>query len=337
MLALPSLWMHLLARTAFLGLLVGSIGWSSIVRADGPAISEEARGHFKAGVALLQDPEGERVEQAYREFRAAYALSNSPKILGNMGLCAMKLERDGEAIDAYTRYLREVPDVDPDERAQIVRDLQTLSISVVRVQLTVNAKSFVVTDVRVPVKGERVTNVYPMASSPAALGIRPGHHVITLRAPGFQDSVWEFEAFSGTKESHAVTLKADEPRPAPRVGGDEPRPAPRSVAPWVVAGVGGALLAAGAITGIVALGKTSSISDTCPKDVCPSSFDLEGARSSARTFVSLTDGLLIGGGALVLGGLTWGLLSGGKGGADAPKVAAACSPQGCLTTARVSF
>lgn len=74
--------------------------------------SEEARSHFAAGVSLLQDPEGEKVEEAYREFRTAYDLSGSPKILGDMGFCAMRLERDGEAIEAYTRYLREVPDID---------------------------------------------------------------------------------------------------------------------------------------------------------------------------------------------------------------------------------
>src|SRR3954452_23943721 len=93
-----------------------------------PAISEDAKRHFNAGVALLQDPEGEKVEEAYRQFRTAYELSGSPKILGNMGFCAMRLERDGEAIDAYSRYLREVPEIDADERAQIVRDLQTMSV-----------------------------------------------------------------------------------------------------------------------------------------------------------------------------------------------------------------
>ena len=86
-------------------------------------INEEARRHFAAGVQLLQDPEGEKVEEAYREFRTAYDVSGSAKILGNMGFCAMRLERDGEAIEAYSRYLREVPDIDADERAQIVRDL----------------------------------------------------------------------------------------------------------------------------------------------------------------------------------------------------------------------
>src|SRR5688572_4726463 len=88
-------------------------------RAEDPPISEEARRHFKAGVHFMQDPDGEKVEEAYREFKVAYSLSSSPKILGNMGTSAMKLERDGEAIEAYARYLREVADIDADERAQI--------------------------------------------------------------------------------------------------------------------------------------------------------------------------------------------------------------------------
>src|SRR6476661_7390454 len=65
-------------------------------------ISAEARSHFEAGVSLLQDPDGARYEEAYREFTAAYQLSKSPRVLGNVGLCAMKLERDAEAIDAYS-------------------------------------------------------------------------------------------------------------------------------------------------------------------------------------------------------------------------------------------
>jgi pimeloyl-ACP methyl ester carboxylesterase len=107
----PRLLRSLLASAGLFVVLAGS---SLAHAAD--AISDEARTHFKAGVSLLQDPEGERVEEAYREFKAAYAISKSPKILGNMGFCAMRLERDGEAIEAYSQYLREVPDIDADER-----------------------------------------------------------------------------------------------------------------------------------------------------------------------------------------------------------------------------
>src|SRR6476659_9259610 len=68
---------------------------TATAKATPSGISDEARSHFFAGVALLQDPEGEKVEEAYREFKKAYEISGSPKILGNMGFCAMRLERDG--------------------------------------------------------------------------------------------------------------------------------------------------------------------------------------------------------------------------------------------------
>src|SRR3954467_10251265 len=92
--------------------------------ADVP-ISDDARAHFTAGVSFLQDPDGARYEEAYREFKTAYAASPSWKILGNLGIAACKLERDGEAIDAFTKSLAEGgSQIDGEERAQFERDLQ---------------------------------------------------------------------------------------------------------------------------------------------------------------------------------------------------------------------
>src|SRR5436189_1139190 len=103
------------------------LGLAMPVGAAEVVISDEARAHFSAGVNLLQDPDGARYEEAYREFKAAYATSPSWKILGNLGLSAMKLERDGEAIEAYRKYLTDGGNqVDTDERAQFTRDLSTL-------------------------------------------------------------------------------------------------------------------------------------------------------------------------------------------------------------------
>ena len=93
-----------------------AVAATQLARADD--VSPEARAHFKTGVAYLEDPEGQRFEDAYAEFRKAYELSHSAKILGNLGLCAMKLERDGEAIDDYTKYLTEVVDIEANERAR---------------------------------------------------------------------------------------------------------------------------------------------------------------------------------------------------------------------------
>lgn len=275
-------------------------------KAVAPAISPEAKEHFAAGVSFLQDPDGEKIEEAYREFRTAYDLSGSPKILGNMGLCAMKLERDGEAIDAYARYLREVPDIDPDERAQIVRDLQTLTVGVARITVQVNKPGVRIVDVRIPVRGERVTNLYGPVEGKLTMGLRPGHHIITARLAGHEESTWEIEAYAGGREEASLLLR-EKVVPSASSGAAE-RPSP-NIAPWIVMGVGGAMLAAGGITAVVALGKTSDLERDCPNDVCPLGYDLEGSRSETRTFVRLTDALLIGGGAVTAGGFVWWLLT----------------------------
>jgi hypothetical protein len=268
------------------------------------AISEQAKQHFNAGVALLQDPEGEKVEEAYRQFKTAYDISGSPKILGNMGFCAMRLERDGEAIDAYSRYLREVSDIDADERAQIVRDLQTLTVGVTHITFEINAPHATILDERVPVRGARVTNAYGPVNGKMTLGVRPGHHVFTAKAPGREGATWEVEAYAGGKEQHSFTLKEPVVAPPPSAAAREEKPS--ALGPILLTSAGGAMLVAAGITGVVALNKTSDIEEQCKNDVCPRKFDLDGERSSARMFVSVTDLLLVVGSVAVLGGLYWG-------------------------------
>ena len=129
--------------TLLSSVLVAAVTTVALPTSAGPghgkaeALRDEARKHVRAGVSYLEDPEGARFEEAYHAFKAAFAASPSPKILGNIGLCAMKLERDGEAIDAFQRYLAEVKDLDADERAQVTRDLTTLRTGVVRLELRV--------------------------------------------------------------------------------------------------------------------------------------------------------------------------------------------------------
>jgi len=54
---------------------------------------------------LPHDPDGARYEEAYREFKDCVRRFPSWKILGNLGITSMKLERDGEAVDAFEKYL----------------------------------------------------------------------------------------------------------------------------------------------------------------------------------------------------------------------------------------
>src|SRR5262245_35498973 len=120
---------------AALGLCLVCLYTRPAVAADVP-VSEEARKHFELGVSYMKDPDGARYAEAYVEFQAAYAASPSWKILGNLGIAAMKLERDGEAIEALQKYISEGgQELDPEERTQVESDLKTLQGTLVTITL----------------------------------------------------------------------------------------------------------------------------------------------------------------------------------------------------------
>ncbi|MCC6646422.1 MAG: hypothetical protein IT374_12730 [Polyangiaceae bacterium] len=284
-----------------------------VALADTP-ITDEAKRHFGAGVNLLKDPEGARYEDAYREFKAAYAASPSYKILGNLGLTAMKLERDGEAIEAYTKYLAEGRDLDPAEKKQIETDLATLKAGVARVTVQVNVDGVTLRDQRVPSRGDAVNNQYGPVKGSIELGLRPGHHVMIARAAGYDDQAWEFDVAPSAKETHTFTLTkkggavvapppatasaapsttSAPPPPPPK---ERIRPVPTSV--YVAGGAAAVLLAGGAVTGMMALGKKSDF------DKKNDGSDPDGAKSlrdSGKSLNLVADVMLIGG--LAAGGL----------------------------------
>jgi hypothetical protein len=285
-------------------LVVALAGASALLaapaRADTPAsasapdaINEEAKKHFATGVVFLKDPKAPRYEEAYREFKAAYAASPSPKILGNVGLCALQLEKDQEAIDAYDRYLRETVDLDAGERAQIETDLLALRAGLVRVRVTSDPPGAMIVDTRIGTKGDRVVNSYGPATQAVALGIHQGHHVLVARMPGYADTEWEFESGGGDLGSHVFQLKSTEapptraPEPERPVFAHSERPVPTSVV--VGGGVTVALGIASAVVGVVALNKHSRY------DAANDGTDIAAAnnlRDQGKTLNVVTDVLL---------------------------------------------
>jgi hypothetical protein len=339
-----------IARLLACAVVAASFAPAAIARAADEAINEDARKHFAAGVALLQDPDGARYEDAYREFEAAYAASLSPKILGNIGYCALKLERDGEAISAYTRYLQEVPDIDAAESAQIARDVATLGAGLVRVSLSVDASDATIVERRLPVRGESVTNLYGPVNGSIEIGIRPGHHVVEAKAHGDELEPWEFEAKPGAALTHVFARKA-----AVVVETSHP-PVPSNSShalPWVVMGVGAAALATGGVLGVVTLGKANAIASNCPGNVCPSTYALKPAQDDVHKFVTITDTLLIGGGVVAAAGLYLYFATGGSSSPASPSVGTraslerqqrpqtqpvvGCSATGCVASLQGTF
>lgn len=105
------------------------------------------------------------------------------------------------------------------------------------------------------------------------------------------------------------------------------------IMPWIVGGVGGAMVVAGIVTGVVTLTKKNEIDDACGADnICPSDFDLEEKRSKTKTLGLVTDVLLIGGGVAVATGVLLGLLLEGKPESNIESGNLSCNGGGCTAT-----
>ncbi|HEX3594103.1 MAG TPA: hypothetical protein VHU80_03345 [Polyangiaceae bacterium] len=269
-------------------------------------VSDSARQHFKTGVAYMQDPDGARYEEAYREFKAAYADSPSWKILGNLAITAMKLERDGEAIEAYEKYLAQGgAQIDAGEKAQVERDLLTTKAGVVTISMKVTpAAGVTLTDERQPLAGRPVTNRYDVGQDGTLqIGIRRGRHKITASVDGYVDQTWEFDAEPGPAQAHDFLLQAT-PATQPSVGQPvgvgvtpaEPQTTRPLSMPVIIAGAAtGAFLVGTAVVGGLALAKGSDFKD---KNDGQHVAAAKSAHDSAQTLNIVGDSLL---GATVVG------------------------------------
>jgi len=280
--------------------------------ADPPAVQEGKRA-FKAGVLLLQDPDGAKYDEALVEFRRAYQSLGTWKVLGNIGLCALKLERDGEAIEAYEKYLAGGrSEIDKDERAQVDRDLQRLRNQLVKVQLEAPAGTQL-SDDRTTTQGSHIGNLYTMSGSTMTLGLHPGRHLLVAKNADGQ-ARWEVELLPASSVSHKFEMGGGAPAaaqiaaaapPAPAaalpatpeasgtvaVGADssipESPPSSKRTLAFVVGGVGVVGLGAGVLFTVMRSSKVSESEDLCtgPSGACPETqrTRIDELDASART------------------------------------------------------
>ncbi len=316
-----------LLLTSCLALLAAPL-WAAPVK-----VSERARAIFKTGVKLLGDNDGECGEEAYRAFKAAYADSPSPLILGNIGMCSKTLERYGEAIEAYERYLKEVADIDPEERKQISEDLPMLKTSVVAIKLTVVPAGAVASDTRIPVKGEKVVNRYGPLQATLQIGLRPGSHEVRVELDGYTSQLWRFDALPGQTLEKSLSLAKTQtvdppPPPGPPVapppaipngalagpgkpiGGADTqadttsRPVPTGV--YVTLGLTGVLAVGAGITGGLALSKNSAYDDQfLANGVVEDHATAQALRDDGQTLNIVTDVLIGGAAAAGVATLVW--------------------------------
>ena len=252
-------------------------------------ISDNARARFKEGVKYVHS---EDYRAAYEAFKAAYADSPSPKILGNVGLAAMKLERDGEAISAYERYLVESGAVNREEHKQINEDLQILKRRVVQVRLTIKPGQVLVTDERLAGNSVVASNVYDVGDGRLFIGVHGGKHRMTIEKPGHAAEVWLFDARSGLVATKTILLEPNAPPPATE---PDTTDATTSTSAFpstgfiVGASLSGALVIAAVVSGVVALSNKSEFDDAAGIDDVARAEEL---RDSGETLNLVTDILL---------------------------------------------
>lgn len=282
---------------------------------------------FSAGVRLLQDPDGARYDDALPLFRKAYELTRSWKVLGNLGLCYMKLERYGEAIATYEQYLTEGKgDIEPDERTQVTADLRTMQAQKVTLRLRLTgASSAQLRDERRRPSGNVLVNGYAVAES-TTLVIAPGEHAFTASVAGKQRA-WSIKLEPGSDVAHtfAFDLTPDAGAPDRKARAHDlsaPSPPPSRVPAYVAGGVTVLLAGGTAVTGLMMLDKRShfqAINGQPGRDRA----ELQEARDAASQLGLISSVLF--GATLVGAGVTTWLFVSPPGGAPTERARAALS------------
>ncbi len=256
------------------------------VRAQSDGDRATARSLGQEGQQALDNKDYATAED---RFRRADKMVHAPTLM--LGL-ARALAAEGkyvEAQESYNRIVREgLPPGGGDafkraiEAAQ--KEVDTVAPKVGAVTITI--KSAAGTDVADP---QVVLDEHPINS--ASLGVRraidPGTHVLRVTAAGFKPAETKFTTIEGGSMDEPLVLEQDLSAPPPTAAvpattpgataaavssSDTGAPQPsnaRKIAPFVAFGVGGIGLVLGAVTGVLAIGKHSTLSDECKNGCGP--------------------------------------------------------------------
>jgi hypothetical protein len=248
--------------------------------------------------------------EALKKFREVAAVKSTPQVLYHVGFCQEKLGQWVEALVSYTRASQlaaESPGtVGPEVKNTIDAALQALDARVPTLTLKRGKGA---RNASISIDGRKVTE----PRDPQRL--MPGKHLVQARAKGRDNFRQEIHLAEGQKATVEVTLDLlddgteAEVDPKDATVEEKPRSSSRSVAPYVVLGVGGASLAASGVFFLLRNSAEMELRNECAGVVCPTSAKPTGDR--AVTMNTLTN-LTVGVGAVGVGiGLIWLLASGG--------------------------
>ena len=179
---------------------------------DAQASPEAAKRYFQNGVDLITGAQP-NYQDAYYQFQLAYQeTAKSWKVLGNLGLCALKLERDQEAVQYYEQYLEKGrSEIVTEERNAIEQDLMLLKGNLATVRLTSPVQDLKLVDQRA---GSSVpAQPYALQAGTLELRLRAGNHTITAMS-GDRRLTWDIVLEPKSQAEHVFDFDAPEKAPA---------------------------------------------------------------------------------------------------------------------------
>jgi len=290
------------------------------------AQDDDARRHFRLGQAHYDNGD---FTSAATEFEEAYRLSQRPALLFNLYVAYRDANDLPHAASALERYLTQVPDApEHDNLAARLRAMQET--------------------LRRQGGGAGATTTGTGTSATTGTGAGTSTTTGTGTSTGTGTGTSGITVGTGTGDTGSGdTGSGDTGTGTGDTGtGDSPDGGRSSSGLWmpgiIIAGVGGALVITGVITGVIALGAQSDLESMCPNKVC-SDPSLQDTLDSGQTMATVTDVLLISGLVIVGAGITTMFLLGGRSSTErasassTPRAAVGCSAHGCAGSLTMSF
>lgn len=284
------------------------------------ALAGAASAQSNSGVAQSLFEEGVRLMKEKKYAEACPKLAESHKLepgggtVFNLAIC---LEEEGKLASAYVVYDEALARAKKDnnaKRAQIVEQrMAALKPRLSRVTVSVTKSE---ADMKIDVRFDGTSLGEQAWGIPFYADV--GTHSLTAEAPGYKPFKSELKVETAGKQYDAAVpalekdpnaVAATTPPPPPNEKPAAPPPKDsgavhveptegRGALPWILVGTGAALVATGAVTGILAFSKHADSDAECPNDRCTAKgVDLE---NQANTFawisnVTLPLGLIAGG------------------------------------------
>ena len=274
-------------RAIAMAIGVGLCLWAATATGQSASDKAAARELAVSGVKLAS---AGRCKEAIPKLKRAEALFHAPTILTPLAECQIKLGRLVAGTENLQRVTREklAPDapkpyLNAQARARALLE-QTLP-RIARLRIEVIATDDAKLEIRLD--GVRLPRAVVGVDRPTD----PGHHTVSVRAPGFLKATAQVSLGEASRKTLELSLVPD-PNAAPeRSGAPSSKRGPQDTGtvattnktlPYILLAGGGALVVGGSVLGYVALKKRNDLNNSCPNKVCTSSGDLDNTRSLAN-------------------------------------------------------